>query len=618
MDFKSRLNFLFSRLGFSNITVSRYGKLDPSLISRFRTGSRLPSAGSSQMRRLCKGIVLLAEAEKKIDVLSECCCIPYVDTQQLCRELEEWLGNGGLKPRRNRRESGAAVTRRSYLNAFSEKLDALMTATDMQNIRLARALHIDASLVSRFRTGMRTPASDSWFPENFCEWITKQIMELPRNQQIQKLKPFIGAPVPDTKDDIKTRLFEWLTADPDDGESNFMDSLLDGFDSYRPLKELSSELTGAFDHIASNSEVFTGIGGLREAVIRFLSLAAIQPEPHTLYLYSDQPLAWLTDDIGFAKKWAALMAIVLQRKNRICIIHNINRSSTEMLEAIKKWIPLYMTGLIEAYYYSKPQESSFCRTMFISPGVCSIDASLVEGTEDTAKYHFNSEPDIVDYHFRQFTALLDISERLIGIISFRNPDDYRNFRRTLETASGHSKHLRDTLSVATMPEDLFGQILSRSDLDSSEREIACEYRNTCVTAFIKGLETGSITELSAFANDEKLISRRIRIDLPVGDLYYQADEFARHVRNVISLLETYSSYILCPLPESPFENVFISVWNNRTSLLIKTDEPITVFLFKNQMMGAAFSKYLDSLKQKASRGAYQKERVIKRLSEYAQ
>lgn len=56
----------------------------------------------------------------------------------------------------------------------------------------------------------------------------------------------------------------------------------------------------------------------------------------------------------------------------------------------------------------------------------------------------------------------------------------------------------------------------------------------------------------------------------------------------------------------------------RTSLLIKTDEPATVFLFKNKMMGAAFSKYLDSLKQKASRGTYQKERVIKRLSEYLQ
>lgn len=57
--------------------------------------------------------------------------------------------------------------------------------------------------------------------------------------------------------------------------------------------------------------------------------------------------------------------------------------------------------------------------------------------------------------------------------------------------SGHSKHLRDTLSVADMPEDLFCQILTRSDLDHSEREMACEYRNACVAAFKNALKQGA-------------------------------------------------------------------------------------------------------------------------------
>lgn len=618
MSFKDRLNLLFSELEFSNIMVSKRGKLDPSLISRFRTGSRIPSADSRQLTCLCRGIVAMAEEENKTELISRCCDIAYVNTQQFCRELEHWLGNGGadLKPRRRKStSSGVPVIHNGYLKAFSEKMDALMTTFDIQNIKLARAIHVDASLISRFRTGMRIPTTDSWFPNSFCEWFAQRILELPRQIYVQKLKPLIGSPVPDTEASMKERLYEWMNTDPESGENQMMDSLLERLNSYRPQLEMPSELPEALytQAVTGEAEAFSGIAGLREAVIKFLSIAATRQEPVTLYLYSDQPLDWLTGDPEFAKKWSALMALVLQRKNRICIIHNISRELSEMLEAIRKWLPLYMTGLIQAYYYPELQKSRFYRTMFIIPGIISIDASFVAGTDDLADYHFNSGKKTVDYYYHQFSALLKKSKRLIRIFPFQKPDEFRLCCQAVKTTGGHSKHLRDTLSIATMPEDLFEEIISRSEMNSSEKEIAFEYRQINLHVYESGINSGGITELAAMAGAGKLLSQNVRIDLPVGGLYYRPDEYARHIQNVIYQLETHPAYTFCPLPDVPFENVLMSVWDSRHSLIIKTDEPAIAFMFDNRSMNYAVSEYLKSMKKRALRGDYHKDKVIARL-----
>ena len=157
----------FSQLGFTKIKVARCGGLDASLISRFRTGTRVPSSGSRQVEALCRGIVLLAQEQCKIEMLCDICSFARCEAEQVINALELWLSaeDAGLKARRSGKcTTIASVAVKQGFFAFSQKLDALMSAFEITNIRLAKALHIDASLISRFRTGVRSPAAGSWFP----------------------------------------------------------------------------------------------------------------------------------------------------------------------------------------------------------------------------------------------------------------------------------------------------------------------------------------------------------------------------------------------------------------------------------------------------------------------
>lgn len=102
-------------------------------------------------------------------------------------------------------------------------------------------------------------------------------------------------------------------------------------------------------------------------MLRFLSDAARLGGE--LWLYSDEPMGWLTDDPQFKANWAFLMLSCLKARVKIRILHNINRGVEEMVAAIRSWLPLYMSGLIEPYACRKPKDPRFFRTMF-TPREC--------------------------------------------------------------------------------------------------------------------------------------------------------------------------------------------------------------------------------------------------------
>ena len=618
MIFKSKLNYIFEKMGFSNVEVARIGSFDASLISRFRTGKRIPSKGSRQIYYLCKGLLKVAQEHGTLDQLCFLCKINAVnDIELITDELLRWLETPDLKKERINKSEIPQTKSTRKLKAFSEKLNALMVAFDISNIKLAQVMHIDASLVSRFRTGMRVPTASSWFPEQFCQWLVKKIKSYSYDNVKELLSPLIGDPVPKKTTELKKKLLEWMQSEPETDEAIITSSFLDKLSSYEPIFEVPTNFIESFPIIPdsqADSEIFYGIEGLRKAVIQFLTIAAVQDGPGTLYLYSDQPMDWMTENSEFTKLWASLMSMVLYRKNQIYIIHNIHRSLSEMFEAIQKWIPLYMTGLIKPYYFNNKQNGNFCQTKFILSEKCSINSSFVYGTQDSAEYEFCTEKSRVDYHCRQFNELLNNSLPLVNVFSLRNPNDFRGFTQTPIKKSGREIHLRYTIPISTMPDETFERILLRSNLSPEEKAFAEEYRNNNVADLIHSLKKYSITDLISIPNKNDIKSHKVKIDLPkpiIGKtLYYEEAEFSSHVANIKRLLLDNENYHLYILPESPFENVFISVLGEAQSIVVKIDNHATLFLFNHPLMNRAFSSYLNSIAEKVMPGDYNRYKTI--------
>ena len=261
---------------------------------------------------------------------------------------------------------------------FSEKLNFLMEITNVQNNKLATAVKVDASHISRLRHGTRRLPKNQTYLLPMALYFSRQI-------NLDYQKKIIGDAIgikgewPDDNEMVAKLLYNWLL-DNISANDAAVDSIIQSFSMKKKKKNENTYVE--LKQNTDNKSYYYGIEGIREAVIRFLTEVANEDTPQTLLLFSDEEMSWLYEDRIYAKKWAALLKNVLMRGNRIKIIHTVSRDLNELLEAVAKWIPIYATGAIEPYYYPKLRDGLFRRTLFIAPKTAAITSTSVHQKTD--------------------------------------------------------------------------------------------------------------------------------------------------------------------------------------------------------------------------------------------
>ena len=446
--FSQKLDLLMNRLGVKNAEVAACAGFDRTNVSRFRNGTRLPEPSSRSARRLVNGLYQYAEDNDKIDILcTEAGIQDGLMSDDIKLELLKWLYEGEQSLKGARRFKGFALSRgqNQPQSPFSERLTGAMRIADISNISLSRLLNIDASLISRYRTGLCMPRLDSDLVDRMSNILYRRIR---KNEGMTELSGLMQC----NMDEItEARFAAWLF-DFDTGmsaEESAMARLLEFFESYDPGELLTAETENIIsdERIKDNRTEYFGTKGLREAVIRFLmSVEAYGGKE--LMLYSDQDMSWMIKDAQFRATWAGLMIRCVKKGVKIRIIHNIDRDLDEMDMAVKSWMPLYMSGMIEPYCSESERDARFSHTLFICPDVAVIEALNVVGTEDSGIYHYHTDADCINSCLAAYDRLMDSAEPLVKTGS----------AGTRTMFAPDMALIRNTLSERTMPEEFVDEL----------------------------------------------------------------------------------------------------------------------------------------------------------------
>ena len=268
--------------------------------------------------------------------------------------------------------------------------DDMMKLTDLSNARLSHAIHMDTSMISRYRTGVRTPVPGS----NVTKMITSVLYERAEvSGKLGSLARLTDVPADEFDEDA---LHAWLFDDGQipDREAGIAEDLLGIFDSFSAETRLplpAPEETVTSEIAQSTETEYFGREGIRNAVLRFL-YSVWTSKAELLLLYSDEDQSWMTGDRTFLMRWASLMSACVKNGTRIRIIHNVDRDASEMADAIRSWLPLYMSGMVESWYSTKKRNPRFSHTIFLCPGMACIEAFHPAGTETSCIYHYYTDP----------------------------------------------------------------------------------------------------------------------------------------------------------------------------------------------------------------------------------
>ena len=574
-----RINELFRYLGAKNGQVAKLAGFDRTNISRLRSSGRTPVRTSPTIRKLVTGIYLYADNRNELGKLCEYIgADPAGSAEEITEKIRDWLYEGepddGRKAAAHRTHPRDDRKPKPVYRFFGERLDAVMKLTDLSNARLSHAIHMDTSMISRFRTGVRAPVPGSDVPAKISSVLYQRADASGKPGALARL---IGIPADSVDEDA---LHAWLFDDAHipSREAGIAESLLGVFDSFSAdthLPLMTPENAVPAKIAASKQTEYFGREGIRSAVLRFL-FDAWRKRAELLLLYSDEDQSWLTGDGDFLVRWASLMIACIKNGTRIRIIHNVDRDLAEMTDAIRSWLPLYMSGMVESWYSTHQRNPRFSHTLFLCPGQACIEAFHPVGTERSGLYHYYTDPQILGVYRFGFESMLEAAGALLKVPAvsvYEGDSDITVFQ--------------NGLSVATMPEELV-----RSFDEPALYEMWKDRRDALMFRLGKSV----VNECVTLADDEDLFAGNVRIEPQSGvrEHFYTPETYALHLRNIILLSGTYPGYRFYALPETPFPNMKL-MFADDMACIIHAKRPDLSFGFTHPLMCRSFRSYAESL-----------------------
>lgn len=496
---------------------------------------------------------------------------------------------------------------------FNDKLSLLMHLQNIPNNKLAKALSIDPSLVSRWRNGSREMPQKSEYVRLIAEYITSHGSDL---QNVIDVLSIDCNDSPCERCMLTERIATWLM-DDNKPSLNLVNQFIEKLNSSKSMK-LPTFTHESYSRYASgkklSAEAFVGNEGKRNAVIKFLDEVIRSPEKTTLLLYSDEPMDWLTEDPDFTILWAQMLVHTLKVGHRIRIIHTINRNMNELLSAIDKWLPLYMTGAIEPYYYPSYQESIFKRSLFIAPGIAGLTSNTVSESESSEQlYHRDSQ--MLSTLVAEFETYLRYCRPLMQIFTASRMDAFRKLLNEFESQEGDVAYIAHAPSLSTIPSDIAYSQISQNFQDDCDMAHYYEDRKS---AFMSNLINHKHCEWLILPDPSEFeVMKQHPLDWfsgPPGDM--SADDFVKHIEHLIQLIRTQKHYHLELNDHGLPKDIIIYVKSDVGVIVCRTGSHPICFAINHPALVSAFQNFIDELSNGDSCETSNKSVVLNRLESW--
>ena len=324
---------------------------------------------------------------------------------------------------------------------------------------LSSLLHIDSSLVSKWRSGKRSLKPNSVY----TTLIIKHVMALDNNNQYAKIRMMLSQEYvsifKSSEHEIALFLKDWLTSSKEIRESK-----RDYFEEIRNLRG-ASLLT---------SYTMSGSNGRRQAVQFFLKYAQHLSPGAEIWYYSTENSKWFFENNEFLSEWLMRCTSLLSEDNKIRIIHPLVSSYESLTSTLLTWMPLHMTGRTTAYFVPKNKDEELLYTFYlIKDHLALYNWSTRQPMRELNTYITHEAQFVKDIevilqnHFAQST-------RIFEYFSYETKDDYINSLISYMEKDANEYHWSPAVLICGLSEELLREILSENEFAGDELEATLE------------------------------------------------------------------------------------------------------------------------------------------------
>ena len=567
MLFKDKLAEYIELLDCTAKDLSKYSGLSAATISRYRSGERIPEAGSENFSNLVEGIVQIAE-EKNISDIT---------TSSVLNAFLPLIKNNTID-----------------MEKLRKNLNQLLDILPVSVSELSRSLNYDASYISRIRNGLRQPSDPQDFVSGVAAFVARRCYDSPQKEMMADL---IGCKSDDFKDPniYQALLAEWLTNGTGNAENHMKSFLvkLDEFnlDEYIRAIHFDELKVPSVPFQLPTSKSYFGLKEMMDSELAFLKSTVLSKSDEPVIMYSDMPMGEMAKDPDFPKKWMFGMAMMLKKGLHLHQIHNIDRSFEDMMLGLESWIPMYMTGQISPYYLKGTQDNVFSHFLKVSGNVA-LTGEAIKGYHREGKYYLTKNKDEVAYYKKRANRLLSKASPLMEIYRGEHSQAYNVFLQNDAETEGKRYAILSSLSLHTTTKEFITRILNHNQIPQEEQRQIQQYISIQCKITDKILRHSHITEeIPVLAKEE---FEQFPMVLPLSGMFYEKEviytweDYQEHLHLIQEYKKQHANYDFVKNTSPAFRNIQIYIHEKKWIMVSKNKTPAIHFLIRHPKMRNAF------------------------------
>lgn len=570
--FHEQLNEYLEELDCTAKELGEVTGLSAATLSRYRSGSRIPDAGTEAFNSICEAIGRIA-GQRGIETLTEekvresflrCLDMTAVDKEQL----------------------------RTNFNL-------LATALNMNMARLCQQINYDSSTVFRFRNGSRQPAEPEKFAEAVAKYVAENYTEAAEREKLARILQCDACEFVE-QEHSADRIKRWLLEpgrEKESGVTHFLEQL-DQFDLNEYIKAIHFDewkVPPAIPFRLSTSKSYTGLKNMMEAELDFLKDTVLSKSMDPVIMYSDMPMEEMAKDPEFPKKWMFGMAMMLKKGLHLHQIHNLDRSFEEMMLGLESWIPMYMTGQISPYYLKAGQDQVFLHFLKVS-GSVALTGEAIRGYHSEGKYYLARSKDEVAYYRKRAGELLNCASPLMEIYREENAGVFEAFLRSDAETAGERRNILSAPPIWILDREWLEAFLLRRKVSGEQVKKILNYADTLRQLNEHILQRNRITDEITLPEQEEFAQYPVNLSLSgmfcETDISYTWEEYQEHLEQMRMYEQAHENYILKETKAQTFRNLQIQIHEGKWAMVSKGKAPAIHFVIYHSRLREAIEQFV--------------------------
>ena len=567
MKFNELLNKYLEEFNCSSKTLSELTNISPAVISRYRSGERTPAIDSKQLESIIKSIKQISNKKYKEE-----------DIEKEFKSIFQ-------------------KTDFDYDN-FSKNLNELINTLKINIKDMSKYTLCDASSISRIRYGKTKPSEPIEFASKIASYVTNKYANETDITKIEKLTNNDG-------ENLYNKVFKYLTNKEENKNNDMIKSFLNNLDKFnlndyiKAIKFDELKVPTVPFYITKTKNYF-GLEEMKKAELDFLKGTVLSKNNEDIFMCSDMPMEDLAKDIDFSKKWMFGIACLLKKGIHLNIIHNLDRPFNEMMLGLESWIPLYMTGQINPFYFKDINTNIYHNLTYVS-GTLALAGECIENYHKDGKYFLTSNKKEVDYYKTKANNLLKKANNLMNIYKEENSKSYNLFLDDYLNKDGNIKRILSSLPLFTMSNDLLNEILKNNKVSKKDINKIINYKNEEFNKYNTLLKNNTINDIIYILSKEEFTKNIPSLSLSNifydKKIKYSYETYLKHLKETKRFANKNNNYILNISDYLTFNNISITIFDKKQVIISKEENPTIHFVIKHPKLVNAINNFNPLVKE---------------------